>query len=234
MAPKTAKAAVRSTSPSPAEEWRRHLDALDTATDDFERERALVRLVAEVVPTLPSSRRHWVSVLALLRSMQVAEGLSEELAGEPRLVVDEIELPRLDDAAVLAESALRAGVRARVFESELLTAPVVSRLLGSTSKNPRQLANSRRTSGRLLGVPHRNQYLYPSFQIDVEHGRVYEAVEQVNLLLDAVEDPWGVASWWLAPNGRLGGAVPADLLGDAKREADVVALAASLPEDDAA
>lgn len=42
-------------------------------------------------------------------------------------------------------------------------------------------------------------------------------------LLDAAEDPWGVADWWLGANAWLG-AVPAQLLG---RVADDVLLDAA-------
>ncbi len=217
----------------PADEWERAVSLLAGAKTAAERERALVSFAAEVSPTLPGLGRHRVSLLAFLRSAGLAEGLAEELAGDPCIVVDEVELPRFNDADVLTESALRGQVRARVYESELLTASAVSHLLGSSSKNPRQLANRRRVASRLLGVPHRNQYLYPAFQIDSARGRVYPAAEQANMLLCAAEDPWGVASWWLAPSGRLGGTAPADLLGDEEREAEIVALAESLAEDDA-
>ncbi len=219
---------------STSEAWREMLSLLAEATDEEERERLFAMFVAEYARTLPSMGRHWSSLVSLLRSVQLTEDLTEKLAGDPRLVVDEVELPRFDDAAVLAESALRAGIRSRVYETELLTAAAVSRLLGSTSKNPRQLANRWRSAGRLLGVPHRNQYLYPAFQIDAEHVRLHEAAEEVNVLLCAQDDPWGVASWWLAPNGRLGGAAPADLIGDEDREADVVEIARSIAHDDVA
>ena len=45
----------------------------------------------------------------------------------------------------------------------------------------------------------------------------------VNRLLDADEDPWGVADWWLGGNARLG-AVPAQLLG--RGHDDLLAAAA--------
>jgi len=234
MSSKTKQHAASKRSSVATDPWNRAVRALAEAKGESERERAFAELVAEASRTLPGLTRHGASLLALVRSAGIAESLTEELAGEPRIVVDEVELPRFDPVAVLAESAVRAQVHARVYETELLTGPAVSRLLGSRSKNPRQLANRRRVASRLLGVPHRNQYLYPSFQIDSQRARVYEAAEKVNMLLCAADDPWGVASWWLAPNGRLGGVAPADLLGDEEREQEVVELAESLAEDDAA
>ncbi|WP_052683284.1 MULTISPECIES: hypothetical protein [unclassified Rhodococcus (in: high G+C Gram-positive bacteria)] len=44
---------------------------------------------------------------------------------------------------------------------------------------------------------------------------VREVVATVNVLLGAGADPWGVASWWLAPSTRLPqGQTPADLAVD--------------------
>jgi len=234
MALKTRSGPSRTSRHSATVEWSDILRSLAETTDEAERERLFADFVAEYARTLPSAGRHWSSIVSLIRSVQLAESLTEQLAGEPRTLIDEVELPRFDDAAVLAESALRAGVRSRVYETELLTAAAVSRLLGSTSKNPRQLANRRRASGQLLGVPHRNQYLYPSFQVDAEHMRLRDAAVDVNVLLGAANDPWGVASWWLAPNGRIGGVAPADLLGNEEREPEIVELARSIAHDDVA
>ncbi len=44
---------------------------------------------------------------------------------------------------------------------------------------------------------------------------VREVVATVNVLLGVEADPWGVASWWLAPSTRLPqGQTPADLAVD--------------------
>jgi hypothetical protein len=51
----------------------------------------------------------------------------------------------------------------------------------------------------------------PAFQFD-PGGHPYAVVMRINLLLDADDDPWGVADWWLGPNGWIG-AVPAESIG---------------------
>jgi hypothetical protein len=51
----------------------------------------------------------------------------------------------------------------------------------------------------------------PAFQFDAG-GYPYPVVTQINLLLDVADDPWGVADWWLGPNGWIG-AVPAESIG---------------------
>jgi hypothetical protein len=54
----------------------------------------------------------------------------------------------------------------------------------------------------------RGERFAPSFQFDGE-GLVLENVARVNEMLDATDDPWGVASWWLTPHAALH-AIPAD------------------------
>jgi hypothetical protein len=51
----------------------------------------------------------------------------------------------------------------------------------------------------------------PTFQFAGEEGGVASGVAEVNRLLDASEDPWGAASWWLTPHAALH-AIPADAL----------------------
>jgi hypothetical protein len=51
----------------------------------------------------------------------------------------------------------------------------------------------------------------PAFQFGAD-GRPHPVVVTINLLLDAHDDPWGVADWWLGGNAWIG-AVPADVIG---------------------
>jgi hypothetical protein len=52
--------------------------------------------------------------------------------------------------------------------------------------------------------------VYPAFQFDRE-GRLPTIVAEVNALLGATNDPWGVADWWLSPDASIGGR-PVDLI----------------------
>jgi hypothetical protein len=78
--------------------------------------------------------------------------------------------------------------------------------------------------GPILVLERAGHEYAPAFQFDRD-GRVLEAAAIVNQILDADDDPWGAASWWLTPHATLGG-IPADLVrvGDAK---DVVTAAAA-------
>lgn len=52
---------------------------------------------------------------------------------------------------------------------------------------------------------------FPAFQFG-PYGDARPVVVAVNTILEADEDPWGAADWWLCPNAWLR-AVPADLVG---------------------
>jgi hypothetical protein len=82
-------------------------------------------------------------------------------------------------------------------------------------------------SGHVAGVvvvPSAKQFVAPSFQFGPD-GKVLPTVAEVNRILDADDDPWGVASWWLSPHAALHG-IPADQLRSG-RAADVRAAAAA-------
>lgn len=67
----------------------------------------------------------------------------------------------------------------------------------------------------LLGLLSGRGYRYPGFQFDADRRDVAPEVRTVNEELDAAGDPWGVASWWVSCNDRLGER-PRDLVGTAR------------------
>ncbi|WP_405003260.1 hypothetical protein OHV13_01730 [Kitasatospora purpeofusca] len=69
----------------------------------------------------------------------------------------------------------------------------------------------------------------PSFQFDGASGRPLPVVVAVNRLLDADDDPWGVADWWLGANTWLD-AVPARLLGTPGEHGLLAAARAEIAE----
>ncbi|BAJ27080.1 MULTISPECIES: hypothetical protein [Kitasatospora] len=72
-------------------------------------------------------------------------------------------------------------------------------------------------------IDHQGRLLLPSFQFDRATGEPLATVLDVNRLLDADDDPWGVADWWLGRNAWLAG-VPAELLGTG-RESELLRAA---------
>ena len=66
--------------------------------------------------------------------------------------------------------------------------------------------------------------VYPGFQFDRD-GRLPAIVAEVNALLGATDDPWGVADWWLSPDASLDGR-PVDLIGGSPADFDRLRQAA--------
>ena len=153
-------------------------------------------------------------VLEYLRAARAAEQVTDQLAGEPARV--------LGSADLLESARLDGEVQRQLFAGELLDAEAVASQLGSTSAN-RQRAAKLRKEGKLVGLRRNNRYLYPAFQFDRGRQCIYPAAEEINARLDAANDPWGVASWWLRPRDVLGGRAPRDLLGT-ERESELRTL----------
>jgi hypothetical protein len=91
-----------------------------------------------------------------------------------------------------------------------LWAEIRARLLAAPALTPADLAESGGPHLIRLSRPGDGVQL-PAFQFDSAR-RPRPVVLEVNALLDAEHDPWGVADWWLGLNATLG-AIPADLLG---------------------
>ena len=213
--------------------WAAALDSLASATTPRERERAMVAFVSAVSPSLPGLAHESSAIVAHMRAALAADGFVDAMVGEPSSLIDAIDLPTMTAEDVALEAVGRAGAHNRVLQADtMLTAAAVSELLGSRSVNARQFANRLRASGELVAVPSRNRYLYPAFQIDAERHAVRDSVAQVNVMLGATDDPWGVASWWLLPSATLGGASPAQELEREGGPQRVYALAADVATGD--
>jgi hypothetical protein len=141
----------------------------------------------------------------------------ERLSGEPLDVRGETD-------RLLLDQRIKAEAHRIILNQEFLDSSAVGVALGMTGVNKREAASDLRRAGALLGVPERrNKFLYPRFQIDMEHERVHPVVAEVNRLLAAKDDPWGAASWWISDNPRLGGVRPQDLVGTVDEEKLVAA-----------
>jgi hypothetical protein len=161
----------------------------------------------------------------LLRSAAAAGRVTREVAGEPELLDDPEATVTADDPFRVAR--VRGELQHVIFSHELYSAAALGGVLGSQGGGAaRERARALRERGDVVGVPVGNAYAFPTFQVDVAHGRIFPIVVEINHLLGAGDDPWGVAAWWFAREARLA-AVPADLVADAAR-ADDLRLAAKL------
>lgn len=142
----------------------------------------------------------------------------ERLSGGAFDVIEHLDAERQEQLLI------RSAAHRAVLDQPLLESTAVAEALGRSGSNGREAASKLRLASQIVGIRQGNRYLYPAFQIDFRNRRVAPVVAQVNQLLGAVDDPWGVASWWISPSTRLGGQAPRDLLGS-DHEPDLMALA---------
>jgi hypothetical protein len=150
--------------------------------------------------------------LALLEDEEV-----ERLAG-PALHVHSSVEDAFDDLRIKVEA------RRTILSHDMLDAAAVADLMGGGAKNRREVASGLKRRGVVVALPGSGRgFLYPSFQFDPVEKRVRPIVAEVNRHLQALEDPWGVASWWVSSQPRLDGRSPRDVLGS-DEEHDLLVL----------
>ncbi len=207
------------------------VDVTRTALRGRREERyGMVALIEQMVEADDSLRSVGPTVSSLLRTSLAAEELTKSLAGDGTMVDDVEELLTADD--VLRIARVRGEAEAGILRHPMLDSSGLARALGSSSSNPREYASRVRARGDVVGLPRANGHVFPAFQVDVTRGRVWPIVVEINHRLDAKEDPWGVASWWLMSSPELG-VEPYRLVSDPAREGDLrhaAALALAIVE----
>ncbi len=198
----------------PTELWSEAIEHLHPSRDAADRERQLETFVADALETLPDLAPYRDDILMYIRTASAAASASRRIAGGPRAIVLPVELPTMTAEDLMKEAALIGQIKARILSQEMVPASEVHTLLGLAGANPRQYANRLRIRSDLVAIPdRRNRFLYPLFQFDLDARRPYPEVVEVNRLLCAVDDPWGIAGWWMQRNSRLGGKEPRELVG---------------------
>ncbi len=185
-------------------------------------ESRLIDLAARTAACHPGLQGQDRSLRSLLAVEASWRDLVEQVAGEPRQILDFDQLA--DDS--LKQARIAGEAISIIWDEELLTSSEVARRLGASPSNREKVSVNRRRS-LLLGLPRDGgkRYLFPSFQIDAARQQIFPEVREVNRLLEASADPWGVASWWVTMNGRLG-SKPMDLVGTTQAQALVEAAKA--------
>lgn len=170
----------------------------------------LIDAGAQIAARHPDLEGRASDLRSLLAWEAVKNRMAHELAGAPRRLVTASQLQEELQVRIAGEAI------ASIWQEKVLEPGQVALALGAKESNREKVSALRKRSW-LLGVPRDRGYLYPAFQIDVGRREVYPEVRQVNETLGAAEDPWGVASWWLSTNDRVG-ARPADLVGSPRAE----------------
>ncbi len=102
-----------------------------------------------------------------------------------------------------------------------IRAAAQARLLAADNRTDQPLESS---EAGVIALPSAEGLVYPAFQFD-EHDRLLPIVAEINELLGAAEDPWGVADWWLSDDASLG-ARPVDLIAGIRADHDGLRRAA--------
>lgn len=96
-------------------------------------------------------------------------------------------------------------------EFDMLDSSQVASLLGISASN-RNKASQLAKQGKILGVARGNRTLYPSFEFDLEAGKVRPIVAEVVKAAGDRWDPESLLQWFCAPNGFLDGRRPVDVI----------------------
>ncbi|HVS65103.1 MAG TPA: hypothetical protein VMT85_16555 [Thermoanaerobaculia bacterium] len=200
---------------------RRSANADDERADTGLAER-LLDVAAGLASLHPGLHHKRLLVRSLLAWEAAGGSVAVALRGEPRAVLS------AEDLTSEREARLRGESIARIWEEEMLEPSAAAVALGTKATNRQRIADLRQRS-TLLGLRHGRGYVFPAFQFDLPKRRIRPEVEAVNQAFDAATDPWGVASWWISPNGRLGGDRPMDLVGT-DRSHEIVSAADALLE----
>lgn len=175
----------------------------------------LAATVASQHPRLEGKERRLETLLATMSS---ASAVTEAMGGGPRHVVD---LEALAESE-LQQAQIGGEAAAVVWSLPMLESSAAAAALGAKRTNRERVRQFRERSW-LLGLPRDHTFLYPRFQFDRRRRDVFAEVREVNQILGSGRDPWGVASWWVSPNERLGDA-PITFVG--KSKGDVLKRAA--------
>lgn len=180
------------------------LRELQDAGADTTRVRRVVRNIRKLLMLeLPSGSALRDQLSRERRASAVTGPPDTDLLSAARALLESVSWPYLPpDSVELARAARR----------RLLAAPArgAERLTAETARDPAR-AGLIRLSG------HGGTSCFPDFQFDPTTGEPRPVVQEINRMLQADEDPWGVADWWLAGNVWLHG-TPADLLGEVPDE----------------
>lgn len=167
---------------------------------------------------LEHDERRVRSLLTLLASRRELTG---QIGGSPREVFDATAYREL------IQARLRGEAMEAIWQVPMLEPNGAAVALGAKPAN-RELVRQRRMRSWLLGLPRGRGYLYPVFQFDHLREDIFPEVRTVNELLGAVDDPWGVASWWISTNARVD-AAPMELVGTDRAD-DLPVLARAVAE----
>lgn len=100
-----------------------------------------------------------------------------------------------------------------ILATEWVTAKDIAELAGYRSENKAAGVFKWKASHKIFGVKYQSEELYPIYALNKENSfRPYPGLKPVLELFLGKRDSWGIAYWFAAANGFLGGKRPQDLI----------------------
>jgi hypothetical protein len=151
----------------------------------------------------------------LMRFLPKGHPLRSDITGGPRTRGARSPEATLEPAAAPSEDPVLAELRALldVGAAGMVMQEASARLLAAPAVSPAELRDRGvdPDQAHLISLDSPDGPRLPVFQFDAA-SRPIRVVLDINAVLDADDDPWGAADWWLGRNAWLGRA-PAESLG---------------------
>lgn len=158
-----------------------------------------------------------------IKTLELNSSIRTEIHRTLSLGFDPSERMRVFAQGLRQENDLREALTEQILSWPTLEAnDVYQRLLAD--------AEPFRLRSELIGLPVEGKFVYPEFQFHSDASNLREEVKAVNQELGAVDDPWGVADWWLSENEWLD-TRPVDLLEHRRAYSKLLAAARAATEE---
>jgi hypothetical protein len=198
-----------------AADWPAVLAGLDRADRD-----ALIALIDDADRLDQAMLLRRLEDLLVRADLPAGSAVADYLAKRNRLVAAPLATIEMRGALHWARRAIAAQTITSTSRVE-----VFGRLAAVPAYSPSEIVDAGGDPARpeLIRLRVGGQVRLPRFQF-APNGSAREAVCEVNRILDAENDPWGVVSWWLDRHAWLDG-VPVEFIEGGERQRRLVAAA---------
>lgn len=185
------------------EDVRKQLDELPDA-----------QVVAVLLPHASAETAHAIAK-TIVNIAQLVPALVEVQLRDTLESVVEAFVPKIVPTPnVLKEAHMLARARTAVLESgDWMTAAEIAEVAGFSKSNTSAQPNKWKREKSIFAIRHNGIDYFPSYGLDATAGyRPLKDLATVMRVFGDRKDGWGLAYWFMSPNGFLGGKRPQDLL----------------------
>lgn len=140
----------------------------------------------------------------------IATHISEVIVAG-RIHDDDPIIEMVKPSQVIREQMVLGSAQRRIISYGLVNSTEAAQRRGMSVSNASDSMRKLAASGKVIRLMVEGKAQYPTFQF-TRDSRIQKKVDRVNTLLEADEEPWAVASWWLDSSSIAGGKAPVDLL----------------------